>query len=327
MKSALVIGSGGIARRHCENIKRLLPDVSLTNCPSRPSQTAASFQNVDHVVSRLPDIECAQFDFAVVASPASLHLEHAEHLVKNNVPVLVEKPLSMNSEEAARFITLTDPEKVPVGVGYCVRHLASTKAVKELLINGEIGIVRNVISEVGHYLPSWRPEKDYRETVSAQKSLGGGVLMELSHELDFLMWLFGPLSIEHGKLRSSAELNLDVEDSADLVLEGANKTQIYVHMDFLQRRAVRKCRLLGSGGLIDWNLLDNTVRVERYSPQTFETLKFETGSNEMYLQMLREFFALVRGEANSSVTVAEAAQTVAIIQELKNRFGPFERCA
>jgi len=151
--------------------------------------------------------------------------------------------------------------------------------------------------------------------------------MELSHELDFLMWLFGPLSIEHGKLRSSAELNLDVEDSADLVLEGANKTQIYVHMDFLQRRAVRKCRLLGSGGLIDWNLLDNTVRVERYSPQTFETLKFETGSNEMYLQMLREFFALVRGEANSSVTVAEAAQTVAIIQELKNRFGPFERCA
>ena len=162
-------------------------------------------------------------------------------------------------------------------------------------MNGEIGIVRNAISEVGQYLPNWRPEKDYRETVSAQKSLGGGVLMELSHELDFLMWLFGPLSIEHGKLRSSAELNLEVEDSADLLLEGANKTQIYVHMDFLQRRAVRKCRLLGTGGLIDWNLLDNTVRVERYLPQTVETLKFETESNEMYLQMLREFFALLRG--------------------------------
>ena len=84
LKSALVIGSGGIARRHCENIGVfLLTSHDKLSFPS--SQTAASFQNVDHVVSRLPDIECAQFDFAVVASPASCTLSTPEHLVRNNV--------------------------------------------------------------------------------------------------------------------------------------------------------------------------------------------------------------------------------------------------
>ena len=108
------------------------------------------------------------------------------------------------------------------------------------MINSEIGIVGNVISEVGQYLPQLATEKDYRETVSAPEIFSKeGVLMELSHELDFLMWLFGPLSIEHGKLRSSAELNLDVEDGADLILftEGANKTLVCSH-GLSTRRAV-----------------------------------------------------------------------------------------
>ena len=109
-------------------------------------------------------------------------------------------------------------------------------------MNGEIGIVRNAISEVGQYFPNWRPEKDYRETVSAQEIARRGRAHGVEPRVDFLMCLFVPLSIEHGKLRSSAELNLEVEDSADLLLEGANKTQIYVHMDFLQRLGSRMPR-------------------------------------------------------------------------------------
>ena len=77
---------------------------------------------------------------------------------------------------------------------YNLRFLPSLQAYRERIQFGVIGKVLSVRCEIGQYLPSWRPGSDYRQAVSASRALGGGALLELSHEIDYLRWIFGEVA-------------------------------------------------------------------------------------------------------------------------------------
>ena len=126
-------------------------------------------------------------------------------------------------------------------------------------MSGRIGKVQSVRCEIGQYLPDWRPTKDYRETVSAQRRLGGGVLLELSHELDMLRWVFGDVewvSSWNGKLSS---LEIDVEDCAYVTVGFSSGVVGNLSMDFLRHDAIRCCTAIGETGTLRWNALAGKV--------------------------------------------------------------------
>ena len=85
------------------------------------------------------------------------------------------------------------------------------------------------------YLPDWRPSQDYRRTVSSSSSYGGGVLLELSHEIDYANWFFGPFLKVQAVLKNTGTLEIDVEDIADLVLTNKNGMNVQIHLDFCSR--------------------------------------------------------------------------------------------
>ena len=180
-----------------------------------------------------------------------------------------------------------------------------------------IGRVYNAFIEVGQYLPDWRPRKSYLDTVSASSALGGGALFELSHELDYARWLLGELTVHAAILRSSDELKLELEDSVDLLAMTKRRAVVSIHLDFLQRAPHRRCRITGTEGALEWDILDNSIyyRDKEHSKVLWEDPTWDR--NNMYLDMTRDFIAQIRGEKHNCVSVEDAGKTLSLINQIR----------
>ena len=143
--------------------------------------------------------------------------------------------------------------------------MPSLQKFRSALDSELIGKIFSVRCEVGQFLPSWRPDKDYRNSVSAQSNLGGGVLLELSHEFDYLRWIFGEVEWVQAVLRKQSDLDIDVEDTAHLNLGfnakfGRDQQLIAsVNLDFLRHDKTRLCTAIGDKGSLRWNGLTGVV--------------------------------------------------------------------
>jgi predicted dehydrogenase len=192
-----VIGLGSIGLRHRRNLKSLLGKVTVVGMSASARQVDGEIPFCDRLAKSLDEISDLDPGLVIVASPAPLHAEHAVHFLKRRVPVIVEKPVAASVEEAEKILDAVNESGTAAAVGYCLRHSPGMQAVSSAIASGTLGEIYNVDVSVGQFLPTWRPGKDYRHTVSASRALGGGVLNELSHEFDYLFALFGDLEVEY----------------------------------------------------------------------------------------------------------------------------------
>lgn len=320
MKRTAVIGLGSIAKRHRKNLKLLFPkgQVYAMSASGRvPNEDVCS---CDFVASNIKELIDSNVEMVIIASPAPFHAIHAITLIKAGIPVIIEKPLASHSKGAQEIRDAQKLYSTPVCVGYCLRYLPSAKVMKRSLESKIIGDPFHCSIEVGQYLPDWRQGQDIRKTVSANQELGGGALLELSHELDYANWLFGDLKLEHANLRSSQDLGLSVEDCVDIVVSAERNLIVNMHLDFLQQRPHRKCRVVGSSGAIEWDLLKNEVVVMKKDQDEIIYSESTWDKNQMYINLITDFIKLIGQEESSSVTINEAAKTVVLIDSIKSRF-------
>lgn len=317
MKNIAVIGLGNIATRHRRNLKLLFPEAKLIAMSASGRVPKEPVGDSDHIAESINEIVQSEVQFAIIASPAPFHAQHAIPLIQAGIPVLIEKPVSVTQADAQALIDAEAKYQTPVAVGYCLRYLPSAQKVRQMLQEGVIGTLYNAFIEIGQYLPDWRPTKDYRETVSAKAELGGGVLLELSHELDYAQWILGSLIPRHVILRASEELGLEVEDNADLLMTTMKGAVVNIHLDFLQRKAHRKCRFIGSEGCIEWDLIQNEVVLITARDRQVIYSAPEWDKNKMYLEMVTDFIRKINGQPNQSITLQEAERTVGLIVEMK----------
>lgn len=315
-RKALVVGSGSIARRHLANFRRLLPDADV-GCVSASGRTLADGETA--ATKHLPSLAAAVAwapDLAVVASPAPLHLDHACALLDASIPVLIEKPLSDSLDSVRNAAPLLAQYRDRIEVAYNLRFLSSARRMKALIEEGRVGRILGLQIEVGQYLPDWRPQADYRRQVSANRSLGGGVLLELSHELDYLTWLFGRFDHVFCIASNSGQLDIDVEDHADILLSRGGLTA-QVHLDFLQRRASRDCKVIGATGTLHWDLIAN--RIVLGSSEGEEVLFYDPAvdRNDMYVEQLRGFIEVAAGRAAPRITVDDGLAVLDMIEAMR----------
>ncbi len=238
-------------------------------------------------------------------------------LIESKIPVLIEKPISANYKDAEIIANNSSKFRTPAAVAYNLRYLPSTEIIKKYLDNEFLGRIFFVNIEAAQYLPDWRPNKDYRDTVSANLILGGGVLLELSHELDLMQWFFGSLNLVSSRLSSSKELNLEVEDCADLILETSNNTSINVHLDFLQRDAIRKYRFVGTLGSIEWDLINQKISLFKGNKSELIYHDNNYNLNNSYIEMLKDFIRMINGQNNTLSTLNDAMNIVHLIDKSK----------
>ena len=320
MERIAVIGFGNIANRHRRNLKYLFPNATLYGMSSSSRTPDTNISDVDQIVSNIGELIRLRVQLVVIASPAPYHAGHAIPLIRAKIPVLIEKPVTADSDDIVSLQHAIINNDTPVAVGYCLRYLSSTQEIKKLINSNKVGQLHYVNIEAGQYLPDWRPNKDYRSTVSAQKRLGGGALLELSHEIDYASWILGSLSLEHAILRSSDELGLDVEDMADMIFSSDNGVVVNMHLDFLQRPAFRKCRFVGSEGALEWDLIANEIKISSVNRNGLIFSDPTWDQNEMYLRMLIDFIEVAEGKPNSLASLGEASTTISLVEEAKARF-------
>lgn len=318
-KNFAVIGLGSIAERHRRNVRLLWPDSKIYAVSSSGRISQQPITHCDECIPRVEDLLKKSIDMAIVASPAPFHALHAIELIQAGIPTLVEKPLSTKLEDANAILKCAQKPNSHVAVGYCLRFLPSASLMKSLVEERKVGQIFNVFIEVGQYLPDWRPHKHYKDTVSAKAELGGGALFELSHEFDYCQWIFGELSLKHASLRSSPQLKLDVEDMVDVVATLPDGAVVNIHLDFLQRRAYRNCRVIGSDGVLNWDLINNTVTFSDSSGDELIYSEAHWDKNLMYTNMLEQFIAApINQKASTLCTPEQALDTVRFIDKIKS---------
>ena len=312
-----MVGSGSIAKRHLANLRQLLPN-SEVGCVSASGRmlvegetpATAHFPSFVEAVAWKPDL-------AIVASPATLHLDHAAKLLATGIAVLIEKPLS---DSLARHDALAEqlaPWRDRIGVAYNLRHLSSYCHMQTLLAEQVVGRIHSIHIDLGQYLPDWRPHSDYHSNVSANRALGGGVLLELSHEFDYLIHLFGWFDRVFCISGNSGELEIDVEDRADILLTRADGIVAQLHLDFLQRKATRSCKVIGQKGNLHWDLITNSIKMETAATQ--ETLFADPVSdrNAMYLDLLRSFIDTSQGGVAPRIRYEDGLAVLTLVDALR----------
>lgn len=312
----LVVGAGIIARRHIRNLKLVDPAARIAVWRQSPrsddlGELAASVE----CVFRSPEEALAWApQAAVVASPAPFHVPQAAGLAERGVHLLIEKPLS-DSLEGIEPLLRTCAERGVVGmVGYNLRFHAPLRILKETLAAGAIGRVLGVRAEVGQYLPDWRPGTDYRRSVSARRSLGGGALLELSHEIDCARWLGGEVADVCARVGRLSPLEIDVEDTAEILLRFESGALGSVHLDMIQRAPARWCRLIGSEGTLHWDGSDDSVGLFAASEGRWVPLRppGQEDRNAMYVAELRHFLECVESGRTPAVSIEDGLRALRI---------------
>jgi predicted dehydrogenase len=275
-----VFGQGSIGRRHTGILRDLGCAVS-TYDPVAEGGAPSEAANLDGA------------DAAVVASPSSEHERQALAAIAAGVPVLVEKPLALDAAGAARIARAAGEAGVAVDVAMNLRHHPGVLGVRAAL--GDIGGVVRASAWCGSWLPGWRPGSDYREAYSARRALGGGVLLDAIHEIDYVLWLLGPARRSAGMTAHASSLDIDVEDVAQVHIEHESGALSSVVLDYLDRDYHRGCRIVGEDATVDWDWTRGSVRI--HGPDGLRDERAAPADvAPTYVAQMERFLAVARGE-------------------------------
>ncbi|HVV36064.1 MAG TPA: Gfo/Idh/MocA family oxidoreductase [Acidimicrobiales bacterium] len=306
--SVLVIGAGSAGARHARNLAAAGARVTITD-PDAARADATGFATIPFDLDRLGD-----HDGIVVASPTTFHAEQATAALATGARVLVEKPLAMTSAEAAPIVAAADGR---VMVGYNLRLHAPLEQLAALLRDGRAGTVTSVRLWFGSWLPDWRPTVDYRQTYSARRDLGGGVLLDAIHELDLLVWLggAGDFRVVGAVVDRVGPLEIDVEDTVRALLRRDDGVVAEVALDYLSRRYRRGVEVIGDAATLRLDWARGVLEVE--TAAGVDASPASADVTESYVRQAERFVAFVRGDAAPPVDATEGARSVALADAIR----------
>ena len=269
----LLVGSGSIAVRHARVWRQVVEGAGIARLAAdgRPPSDERVGALTDVVVTSWDDALAWAPDVAVIANAAPGHPSALERLVDAGVPTLVEKPLAMSAAAVDGLGARADDLGVPVLVGYVLRHHVLVRRLLEVVAGGELGRVLAVRAHVGQHLADWRPGRDMASTVTARRDMGGGALLELSHEIDLALAIAGAPESVSARLTATRTLGIEVEDIVDVLIDHRSGGVSAVHLNLIERPARRTLAVVGDsgsaeldlvGGLLSWSGSDgvHTVR-------------------------------------------------------------------
>ena len=312
----LLVGLGSIGKRHLSNIQQLMPKAEVLILRSRSNNKPVDGCNVathiDEALRFCPDI-------AIICNPSSFHLGVATKLAQIGVHLFIEKPLSNNSSGIDKLSSIALDKNVKIMVGYNLRFNKSLQKFKTLIQSNKYGRVLCVSAQVGQYLPDWRPNVDYRDTVSASSKLGGGVLLELSHELDYLTWIFGEVEYVSGSLLKVSDLEIDVEDLA--LLNFGFKQENYkfpcsVHLDFLQRKPHRSCMAICEQASVKWDAIQDCIIVSDSAGSDLK-LDYIEDKNNTYKHEILHFVDCVINDKQLLIPIEDGTRVLKLIDAIR----------
>ena len=292
-----IIGYGSIGKRHVRNLTTLgIRDILLLRTKRLGNEYGLKeLESFDELIKSNPDA-------FVISNPSSLHFKFLATLLNENKNVLVEKPLVALHKDLKKIrLLLTNYGGFGMAAFNMRFHPVVCKAM-EWLNDNKLGQILSARFFVGQYLPDWRPGQDYRYSYSASQEMGGGVILDLIHELDLAVYLIGlPSENVSSRINRLSHLDINTEDLAEVLYNTENGTIVSVHMDYLTYGYKRYFELIGSRGTITADLFKNKIQLQT-KRGLMSKLKFKKFKrNDTYLKMMKSFTDGIRGNISISV--------------------------
>lgn len=313
-ESVYIIGFGSIGQRYYNIItkNKFSKEVYVFN---RKGKLNNSNYNVFEKIS---DVTLQPEDLVIICNPASLHTTTLKEIKNSRAPVLVEKPLSN------KIITLVELEDITSGhpfvhLGYNLRYLPVIIQFRKLLFARANRRIHRLDISVKSYLPKWRPNIDYRGSVSASKNLGGGVLLELSHELDLLIFLFCKPKVTFARYGKYSDLKIDVEDNATILFELYNQSNTLgkLEMSMSSVRNERQITVQYEKETLHLDLLEEKISIYNPDEQDYH-ISIPSGKRDFtYIQQLKDISVRVSSGMPPACSIQDGNEVLHIIDQCK----------
>lgn len=313
----IIAGFGSIGRRHLRNLREsgqtdlallrsgrsTLPDDEVRDLP---------------VVTTIEAALALKPDGIVIANPTALHLPIAIPALKAGVAVMMEKPITGELADAAAAEKTLEAGRGRFLMGFQYRFHPGLLEVKRRIESGQIGRVLSYRVNWGEYLPGWHPWEDYRQSYAARADLGGGVLATLCHPLDYCAWLFGEATRIWGYNGKISDLELSVDDVAEVGLTHDSGVVGSIHLDYYRRVGRNDAEIVGTEGVLRWRNDDGQVCLLKPKDETevwFPAEGFER--NWLFLDEMRHFIDVASGKAAPSCTVDDGLRSMRMIDAVR----------
>lgn len=293
----LIAGLGSIGRRHFRNLlalgerdillyrtqRAILPEDELAEFPVETDLQAALAHHPQAVI---------------ISNPTALHLDVAIPAAEAGCSILMEKPVSHSMEGLDRLELALQRGGGKMLVGFQFRFHPTLRKAAELIRAGRLGRLLSVHAHWGEYLPDWHPWEDFRQGYSARPELGGGVVLTLSHPLDYLRFLIGEVGSVWA-FTSLQGLGLGVEDTAEIGLRFREGAIGSLHLDYNQRPPAHFMEITGSQGSLRWDNGDGSLEVTNVETKTRQNFMPPAGfeRNQLFLDEMSHFLSVLRGES------------------------------
>lgn len=279
--NVLFLGLGSIGNRHSKNLrdiceKRGIP-LHITALRShKGSLTATDFPQIDEMITEL---DGRSYDIAFITNPTTLHREAYEKVRPFARCFFVEKPIFADTATAPEALGMTAENTY---VAAPMRFTAAYMTLKKKLAEYTPFSTRIICSS---YLPDWRPNQDYRKVYSARRELGGGVAIDLIHEIDYMVDLFGFADSYYNVSGHYSHLEIDTEDLSVTVARYP-RMLCEVHLDYFGRTYRRQCECFTPEGSLIADFGKGTVTLP-----TGEMLDCTEDVNARYVREMEAFLA------------------------------------
>ena len=249
----LIVGLGSIAKRHIEAIRLL--DSNIDIFVLRSSTNSVPFDGVKNIYS-FDEFEGIP-DFVIISNPTYLHHQTILDVLHFKCPLFIEKPVISNLDFSNELLKKIDHLGIINYVACNMRFHPSIQFIKAYLFQHDPRI-NEVNIYCGSYLPDWRPGVNYKDVYSAKNEMGGGVHLDLIHELDYCTWIFGFPLRKKARFSSISSLEIGSTDNACYWFEYSTYN-INVTLNYYRRDAKRCIEIITDRETIVVDLLKNKV--------------------------------------------------------------------
>lgn len=296
--NVLFFGLGSIAKKHIVALRQIEPNSKVYAL--RSSRTAKSWEGIQDLYD-WDEVYSKEFDFAIISNPTSEHLGTIEKLLPLDIALFIEKPLNsvLVNED---WVKKVNKDRIT----YCACNLRFLDCLHEVKKLVEDKIVNEVNVYCGSYLPEWRPGVDFRTVYSAIPELGGGVHIDLIHEIDYLYWFFGNPQKVHKTFSNKSSLGIRAYDYANYLLEYWN-FNVNVVLNYYRRDYKRTIELVCEDATYLIDLVVNSIYKNNelvYSSRQKMT--------ELYLPQMEYFINCIKEHRETFNTIYDANQVLNI---------------
>src|SRR5208282_162032 len=315
---ALVVGCGSIGSRHARNLKSLgVRQLGFCDTNVEALTQCHEELNVEIFGDYSEALRKFKPDIVLICTPPVFHVEEAVAALQAQAHVFIEKPLSHESSGIQALIAEARRHDRNVQIGYNMRFHPGLQILKDLVDSGRIGRVLWLHVEAGQYLPDWRPWQHYRESYSARQELGGGIILDGSHELDYICWLLGRPTEVTCRAEHLSSLDVDVEDSAWIYLSFPERRRAELHLDFVQRTYTRTCKIVGETGTVIWDFSVPEVRWFSAGQPGWKSIPYEFEVNDMYVAEMVHFLESLGNKTGPMVDLEQSRDVIRVVEAAK----------